>query len=187
MRKRGELDLVQIQDAIYDWVNSVTKGVLEGLQIVWRDQAESIPPRPFVSLKFIAGPSPTDRDGNVFLGDAGKPMNIGMQMEATLSVQVFGNTQIHRPIASQLAQDLNASLLRPTIRNALKKGGVAIQGLGKPQNLSALEESKYEERAGFDLELGLVQNIQDQPGEIKEVNISKTVDGNTTDQTVVLP
>lgn len=187
-RVNGQLDLVQIQDAIYDWVNSVMKVDLEGLQIVWRDQSEAIPPRPFVSLKLIYGPAPTDRDGSIYPGGKGEPDNIGMQMEATLSVQVFGNTQIHRPVAYQLAVDLNSSLLRPSVRTALKRGGVSIQGLGKPQNLSALEESKFEERAGFDIELGMVQNVLDQPGEIEEVNISGKVDGDDLPlNQVVLP
>lgn len=183
----GTLDLVQIQDALYDWVYSVTRGILEEHQIVWRDQSEQIPARPFVSLKLISGPSPTDRDGSIFLNGKAQPINVGMQMEAALSVQVFGNTQIHRSVAHQLAMDLNTSLLRPSIRDALKAKGIAIQGLGKPQNLSALEESKFEERAGFDVELGLVQNILDQPGNIERINITQTVDGDTTDKTVVLP
>lgn len=185
----GTLNLAQIQDAIYDWINSVTTGVLDEEQIVWRDQTEQLPPRPFVSLKFTSGPSPTDRDPSLFLGTADQPFNVGMQMEASLSVQVFGNTQIKEgPRAWQIALDLNSSLMEPAVRTALKQGGVSIQGLGKVQNLTALEESKYEERAAFEIELGMVQNITDKTGTIGTVKYQGTVDDSELpEQTVTLP
>jgi hypothetical protein len=174
----GTLDLVQIQNAIYDWIKDSTHGVLEEpLQIVWRNQGEPVPPRPFVGLKLISGPSPTDRDPNVFLNAGSAPIGYGMQMEGVLSVQVYGNTKVHRPMAYQLALDLNSSLLSSEVRRKLKVGGVSIQGLGKPQNMSAVEESQYEERAGFEIELGMVQNITDKTTVIEQVNIHGTVNG----------
>jgi hypothetical protein len=184
----GTLDLVQIQNAIYDWINDTTQGVLEEpLQIIWRQQGEPVPPRPFVGLKLISGPSPTDREPNVFINADGSS-GYGMQMEAVLSVQVYGNIKVHRPLAYQLAVDLNSSLFGSEARRKLKAAGVSIQGLGKPQNLTALEESQYEERAGFELELGMVQNIVDQPGTIETVNIKGTVDGEPLpEQTITLP
>jgi len=185
----GTLNLALIQDAIYDWVNSVTTGILDDIQIVWRDQTEQLPPRPFASLKLIALPATTDRDPNVILGTADQPMTYAMQMEASLSLQVYGNTQItNGPIATQLAIDLHSSLMREDVRNALKQGGVSIQGLGKPQNLSALEESKYEERAGFDIDLGLVQNITDKTGTIGTVKIQGEIDNTELPlETITLP
>lgn len=185
----GTLDLDKIKDAIYDWVKEATQGVLEeDNQIIWRNQSEPLPARPCVTLKFISGPSPTDRDPSLFIGAVGQPIVAGMQQEAVLSVQVFGNPQMPRPSAYQLAIDLNSSLMLPAVRLALKAGGVSIQGLGKPQNLTALEETKYEERAGFEVEMGMVQNISDKvTTTIGTVNLDKTVDDVETDQTVILP
>lgn len=179
----GTLNLVAIEDTIYNWVNGSLTGILEPEQIVWRNGSEPLPPRPCVTLKFTYGPAPIARDGNII--PAGN--TVGMQMEATLSVQVFGNTQMNKPLAQQIAIDLNSSLLRREVRLQLNRGGVSIQQVGKPLNLTALEESRYEERAGFDLSLGMVQNVTDQPGQIDSVNLNKTVDGDTTEQTVTLP
>lgn len=183
----GTLDLVQIQDAIYDWINSVTQGVIEEpIQIAWRNQSEPMPPRPCVTLKFTYGPAPIARDASVRRTAKGE-LIVGMQQEATLSIQVFGNSQVHRPMAYQLAVDLNSSLMRQSIKDDLKRGGVSIQELGKPQNMTALEESEYEERAGFELSLGMVQNILDDPGTIKTVNLSQTADGTKKIKTIILP
>jgi hypothetical protein len=187
----GALDLEKIQNALYDWVWSVAEGVMgkdPELRITWRNQGEPIPPRPFVSLKFIDGPRPIGRSPNFYslktVND--KTVNYGMQHEATLSVQVFGNTRTSKPLANQLAVDLNSSLMRQTILDALKVGGVAIQGLGSVKNLSALEESDYEERAGFELALGLVQNVQDTPVTIGTVNVGGTASGKPVNVRVTL-
>lgn len=186
----GSLDLVRIRKAIYDWIYTVTLGVLENnlLQIVWMDQSEMIPPRPFVGLKITYGPAPIARRGNFFLGAVGKPMNVGIQMEATLSIQVYGNTQIcPQPLAMQMANDINTSLMRQTILDALKVGGVSVQEVGKVRNLSALEESRYEERAGFEVGLGMVQNLADNPGTIGTVNVDGDVSGKPADTEIILP
>lgn len=178
----GTLDLAAIEDAIYDWIKDITQGVLDDVQIVWRNQSQPLPPRPCVTLKFTYGPAPTDRDPNIFLGPPSGPMTFGMQMEANLSIQVFGNTQVNKPMAYQLAVDLNSSLMFDTVRRRLKVAGISIQEVGKPQNMTALEESQYEERAGFELGLGMAQNITDaaEPtGTIETINVQKKVDGET--------
>lgn len=183
----GTLNLVAIQDTIYNWVNSSMQGILEPDQIIWRNQSEPLPPRPCVTLKFTYGPSPVARDGNVISGGVGCD-TIGMQQEATLSVQVFGNTKMHKPMADQIAIDLNSSLLRREVRRVLNIGGVSIHSVGKPQNMTALEESRYEERAGFELSLGMVQNVTDAPGKIEHLNINRTVGGESLPaQTINLP
>lgn len=185
----GTLDLVKIQDALYDWINGITQGVLDDpIQIIWRNQSEPLPARPCVTLKFISGPSPTDRDPAVFLNAANAPINAGMQMEAVLSVQVFGNTKIHRPMAYQLCVDIVSSLFSKEVLRKLHQGGVAIQGKGNVTNLTALEETQYEERAGFELDLGMAQNIVDESTTIQTVNLEREVNGeDLPGQTINLP
>lgn len=174
----GTLDLEKIKDSIYDWVYSVTANVLtdEG-QIVWRQQSEPLPARPCVTLKFIDGPRPIARQGNLFLNPGENFVSYGIQMEATLSVQVFGNTSLNQlaGLAMQLALDLNSSLMRQSILDMLKLGGVAVQVVGSPKNLTALEESRYEERAGFDITLGMAQNIVDTPDTIGSLNLGGSI------------
>lgn len=166
----GTLNLKKVKDALFDWVNLVSGGILQPEQIIFRDQGEALPPRPCVTMKIIDGPTPIARNASLTYGPKTGPYTAGLQHEMHLSVQVFGNKLIQRPTAMQLTLDLNSSLTRQSILDKLKAAGVTVQELGKQQNLSALEESQYEERAGFDLTLGLVQNLTDEPGNIELVN-----------------
>lgn len=184
----GTLNLVAIENSIYNWINKVTQGILDEAQIVWRNQSEPLPARPCVTMKWIDGPKPIARSGNRFLNAANQKPVVGIQMEATLSIQIFGNTQItNGRLALQLAIDLNSSLLRQDILDDLKRGGVAVQMVGSPKNLSALEESRYEDRAGFELGLGLVQNVTEDVGVIKTVNVEEHAGTHDNTKTINLP
>jgi hypothetical protein len=183
----GSLNLELIQDALYDWVATVTEGVFQDDEehILWRNQSQPLLARPCITLKIIDGPRPVGRNANEFSAASGNIMKlgVGIQQEMTLSVQVFGNVNIHRPMAHQLAIDLNSSLIRQSILDQLKIGGVSVQEVGKPRNLTALEETEYEERAGFELSLGLTQNMTDTASTIGTVNAD--IVGNS--KTIVLP
>jgi len=178
----GTLDLKQIEDGFFQWVKEITQGIIPDSQILWRNQSEPLPPRPCVTMKIIDGPTPTDRNGSLFFNpksgqtpptsNQNPNFNVGMQMEMTVSIQVFGNKRVPRPRAIQLTLDLNSSLIRQSILDKLKKAGISIQGKSQVRNLTALEETEYEERAGFDINVGLVQNVLDQPGTIETVNMT---------------
>ncbi len=166
----GTFNLEKTKDALYQWVKEVTTGIITENQIIWRNQGEPLPARPCVTLKIIDGPSPIARNGNLFRGGKNDPFTVGIQMDMVLSVQVFGNTKKGQSTALQLSIDLNSSLIRQSILDKLRKFDIGVQEVGKVRNLSAIEENDYEERAGFEITLGLVQNITDQPGIIKTVN-----------------
>lgn len=184
---RGTLILAAIEDAIYDFIYSQVQGVLEGDQIIWRNQSQPLPPRPCVTLKFTAGPSTTDRDGNLISGGSSGPDVVGSQMEATLSVQVFGNTQIHRPMAAQLALDLHSSLLTRAVKMQLSARGIGIMGNGRTLNLTAVEETEYEERGGFEIDLSMAQNLVDKVETIGTINLGGEVSEIPVDQEITLP
>jgi hypothetical protein len=184
----GTLNIESIKDTIFTWVFNVTRGVVDDLQIVWRNQSEPVPPRPFIGLKIIAGPNPIARSPNTYMNPGTNTITVGMQMEATLSVQVFGNTLITNiPTARQIANDLNTSLFLADVLADLSAGGVAVQALGKVQSLTALEESEYEERSGFEIELGLVQNITRPTSTITSVNVEMETDAGNRTIPIILP
>jgi hypothetical protein len=185
----GTLNLVTVENALYDWVRDITKGLFpDGEEhIVWRNESEPLQARPCVTLKMIDGPRPVGRQGNLFFNAKTAPFSIGMQMEATLSVQVFGSSINKVPSARQITLDLNSSLLRQSVLDKLKFAGISIQEVGKPRNLTALEETEYEERGGFELTLGLAQNMTDEPGTIETVNLEiETPDGDRS-KSITLP
>lgn len=179
----GQLSLVQIQDAIYDWIKKETDGVVDPEAIVWRDQSKPAPLRPLVSLKIIDGPRSVGRDPSLFNAPQ-KKFTAGVQQVLTVSVQAFGSSTVSRPIAGQLAIDLHSSLLKQQVRQPLSKAGLSVQDLGQPRNLSAVEETEYEERWGFEVQFGAAQNVLDDPSTIETVNIAGNVDGTPVTTTI---
>lgn len=171
----GTLILANVQKTIYTWIRKQVNGVIPAEQIIWRNQSEPFPPRPCVTMKITDGPRRTGFGDNIqFIG--GTKYNIGGQRELTVSIQIFGNTKVNRPMAYQLALDLNSSLSLMTVLEQLRAGGVSVLKQGDPSNITALEETEYEERAQFDVLFGIAQNIVDDPGTIEHVGpIGQTI------------
>ena len=171
-----KLNIAKIQKALYDWIKSETDGVIPQDQIVWRNQSEPLPTRPCVSMKIISGPKRTGyQDNTVMASDTA--IMIGGQREMTVSIQVFGNRMIHRPLSNQMALDLNSSLSKSSVLDRLSASGVAVCNQGEVTNLTALEETEYEERAGFDVLLSVAENITDETGFIEHADVTPDVSG----------
>jgi hypothetical protein len=170
------LILAYVQKAIYNWVRLQVAGVIPDSQILWRNQSEPLPPRPCVTMKVIDGPRRTGYNDHVLYSGTGTKFFVGGQRIMTVSIQVFGNTKVLRPMAYQLAFDLNSSLSLPSVLDLLRSSNVGVLQQGEPTNLTALEETEYEERAGFDVLFSLAQNILDDPSAIEHVGpIGKTI------------
>lgn len=177
--KTRTLILANIQKTIYSWVRTQVNGLIEPGSIIWRNQSEPLPPRPCVTMKITDGPSRTGyQDNMVYIGGTdGTQYNVGGQRTMKVSFQVYGNTKIHRPMAYQLAVDLNSSLSLQTVLDQLRAGGISVLTQGEPLNITALEETEYEERAQFDVMFGLAQNVVDDPGVIEHVGpIGSTIE-----------
>lgn len=171
----GTLKLAQIQDAIYHFIKKELAGAIDDSSIIWRNQSQPLPPRPCVTMKITDGPRPVGGLVDNLYDASGDRFTNGQQMEMTVSIQVFGNTQVHRPMAYQLTLDLHSALSKESVRQDLRKAGIAVHGRGEPKNITALEETEYEERAQFDVLLGVAQNVVDDPGTIETVTGSGTV------------
>jgi hypothetical protein len=167
------LNLARIQRAFYDWTRDQTDGVIDAQSILWRDGSEPLPPRPCVTLKVTSGPQRVGLQDSLMY-DQGNRFTIGGQRVMVVSIQVFGNKQMG-PKAYQLATDLSSSLSKLTILDRLRASGVAIQGQTNVTNITALEESEYEERAQFDVTLGVAQNVVDDPGIIEQAVLTPNV------------
>lgn len=168
----GSLNVSEIQKTIFNWIESRTRGLIPSSQILWRQQSEPLPRRPCVTLKVISGPTRVGYfdDGMTFIGGpTGSQFNIGGHREMVISVQVFGSSRVKTMDAIQLAADLNTSLALTSVLQLLRAGGIAVLRRGDPSNLTALEETEYEERVQFDMTIGVAQNIIDDPGVIEHV------------------
>jgi hypothetical protein len=172
----AKLVLADIQRAIYYWVKQETAGVIPQEQIIWRNQSEPLPPRPCVTMRITSGPRRTGYSDNIhyLMGDQ---FIIGGQRVLVVSIQVFGNMKVSRPMAYQLACDLSASLSKLTVLDKFRAAGIAVFDQGDPLNITALEETEFEERAAFDLTLGVAENVLDDPGVLERANVTSHVTG----------
>lgn len=168
---KGKLLIDSIKDTIYDWVKKRTEGIIDQESILFRDQSQPLPPRPCVAMKITTGPMRTGFQDNLGIDDATGKTSVGGQRVLVLSVQVFGNTKVHAPLAEQLTADLNASLSLPSVLALLRKGGIAVFNQGEVTNLTDIEETEYEERAEFSVMLGVAENQVDDPGYFTSVGV----------------
>lgn len=171
---KKSIRLDRVQRAIHAWVVRELQGDVPPEQVIWRQQSEPLPPRPCVALKVIDGPRRVGYSDDVrYVG--GRRFNVGGQRVMTVSVQVFGSTRVHRPMAYQIGIDLNSSLSKATTLEGLRRDGLAVFNQGEVLNLTALEETEFEERSGFDVLFGLAQNVVDDPGIIETANVTPHV------------
>jgi hypothetical protein len=172
-----QLSLVQVQDALYTWISTELKQSIDPGSSIWREQSQALPPRPCVTMKITDGPQRTGYGDNVqYLNDGlRKNFKIGGQRLMTCSIQIFGSTIIRQPGAYQSALRLNASLSRLTVLDRLRSAGIAVLKQGDVLNITELEETEYEERAQFDVQLCVAENMTDDPGIIEHANITETI------------
>ena len=168
-----KLDLAEIRLGLYNWVKDELKGRIPSGQIIWRLQSRPLPARPCVTLRLIQGPNRLGTSDNYCpKGDGSDDFVVGGHRSMILSVQVFGDLKIMDPVAFQLASDLNASLSKVTVTDVLRTYGIAVSDPGDVSDISALEETEYEDRAQFDVSLIVAENVEDRPGVIETYEVT---------------
>lgn len=177
MASKYTLSIADTRKAIYNWIRKELAGVVEPDHIIWRDQSQALPARPCVTMKITSGPTRVGYGDNIAFvgGTTGSQFNVGGQRTMVLSIQVFGNSQISGPRAYQIATDLSFSLSKMTTLDSLRGSGIGILKQGDVTNITELEETEFEERGQFDVELSLADNVVDDPSIIEHVNITPDV------------
>lgn len=183
----NELDLAFVKQNIFNWVkNEIDLGNISipEEQVIFREQSEPLPPRPCVTLKIISGPRRLGTSDPIrFQAGSDDIWDIGGQRAITLSVQVFGNTT-QQDSAAVIANSLNISLSKMSVTDllragildgAIRKGSLAVWEVGDVSDISALEETAFEDRAQFDVIMGVVDSVEDQPGVIETVELTNGI------------
>lgn len=104
--------------------------------------------------------------------------NIGGQRQATVRVECFGNNAV------SMASQAVTSLSKRTVLDLLSVAGVAVQDKNPVQNLTAMLETVFEERAVFDFNIGLADSVEDDLGVIEKVELAGEIDDFEVDLTV---
>lgn len=131
------MSFADIRQAIYSWVRTETN-----LTVIWKDQAEARPPRPYVALKLISGPRKRGHDD---LRQAAGVFEVHGQRHWTCSIEILGSG------AMDTAMQLQTSLEDPSIQEALSAKGLAYKRAENAQDLSKVLDTSIESRAQMDV------------------------------------
>lgn len=162
------IDFQAFRLAIIDWVSAATD--LPNDKMVWEDQSESRPPRPYVSLKLI---NPGQRKGHDVLipAESSGYHNAGLR-EFMLSVNLYGAESFEK---SYMAM---SGIEDPLVLEEFKSKGIAYIACSQLRDLTRSVAGRYESRHQFDVRFRLADNMAVDPGTIEKVEITDEINGN---------
>lgn len=148
-----------LQLAIYNWVTDVL-----GIQVIWENQSEHRPERPYASLNLTVFPTKLGHDDARMVGDKFKVQGL---REMTLSVNVYGAE------AFEFLSDLQSSHEMPSIRQQLLRDCIVVVSTSEVRNLSELHEARFQTRGQMDVQLRTNYVAEDtETGYIERVEIT---------------
>lgn len=145
----------------------------EEVRVVFSDQAQPRLDYPYATIRLDS----IQRNGWDEIRSIDPVTNIatiGGQRSATVSIQYFGLNPME-----QISKAYN-SLEKITVLDALSAGGIAIIQKNPIQNLTAMLETIFENRATFDFFIGYAENVEDDLGVIESAELSGEIQGNKT-------
>lgn len=172
----------EIEKEIVRW-SKVESGV--GIAL-WDEQATQDPgegekfPKPYLSLKIISGPLPISERrvepvGNQ-PGDIDK-FEISKVFQFTLNVAIVADKSENLKILN----DLQMSLEKDTVRENFNRNGFTFIETANILDDTTLLSTMYELRANMDIMFNFTSVIIDEPGEVHEVSIGRTINGEVLD------
>lgn len=160
--------MITIADAkktIYNWIDKEMKGQVS--KVIWRDQGAPRPPRPYVGLKIISGPTITG-DDDQRESSPGIYTVVG-QREMTVEIAVYGENSL------DLCHKLEQSLQRGSVLDTFAASEVSVLRGTSTVNLTIpLDAQTFESRAQFEVVFGFVTGSTDEQGYIEDVSGTDT-------------
>ena len=172
------LNIDEIKDVIRDWALGVT-----GSDVIWAKFDGKQPSAPFVSLNIERTPqnhedyvgSEVDESGNI---------SIVGHRTLVINVLVLGSSDDLSNTAMQIAENLKASLQKPSVQYTFREFGISVVNQTDPQDVSFLYTgTSWEKRATFDATFGAAFTDSDNVGYFNTIEISGEAK-NETGQTI---
>lgn len=154
-----------IRQAIYNWVK-----VESDLTVIWKDQSEARPPRPYIALKLISGPRKVGHD-DLRQGIVG--VEVHGQRHWTCSIDVIGAG------AMDMISQLQTSLEDPEVLAGLRARGLAVIKSEDAVDLTTPLDTGFETRAKMDVlfSANVTRSQPDPTGAIENVSGTNQIDG----------
>lgn len=168
-----------LEDAIHAFFVAATG--LAATSVVWSEQANPQPARPFATLKILSGPvrlSPVDEvrqsyNSGATLGQEITHTVVG-QREITVSCQVFSDNVHGASSARAVLAKAQTGLFLPTIRYALNAVGLSVIASDAINDLTELVSNKFQSRANLDIRFNCVDDASQVHGYIDDAEFSGT-------------
>lgn len=173
---------LEIQDNIWTWAEANTP---PDCPVIWDKPNVPRPCEPYVTLNLIIPSLKTGHDSWRYL--SGDDYCIGGQRTLTLSVIAYGpdiKDQVPQGIlsAQQIIMDLRDSLENPLVLLELRRNGLAVHNEPVVNDISALLETGFQDRANMDIVLGFAHNQTVPVGIIEKVEGEGTIEGALTQE-----
>lgn len=166
----------QIIQALKDWLNG-NKGSA-GITVIRANQNAPRPALPYITL-YVTSTTMGDHS-NISAPNSAGTASIENEQAVMASVQCFGDD------SKSIMDGLRQSLEKVTVRQALRAAGLPyIRTLNGVNDLTEVVGTKYETRAGMDLEFRAVSAVTDNIGVIESVEGTATVDTGLNDELTV--
>lgn len=151
------------EDAIYDFIKAI---VGSSVSVIWEEQGEDRPSKPYVSLCIISGPTKIGNRAEMTYKETDTYTRY-FQKKFTLSISVFANNN-----DSYIINNIQNSLYLEDKLNILRSGGISVWNQIGPSNISRVIDDDWEYRSHLDAIMSYGENIDDITGEIRKVEIN---------------
>lgn len=145
--------------AVYDLIR---KYINPAATVIWENQAEARPPKPYCALLFITGPIRIGHDSEIVVTDKTQVRGI---REMVLSVNYFGTNALAEMSRLQTAFGF------PSAREMLLRDNIVFVKETGLRDLSSLMENRFESRSQMDVMIRLTENVTDIDSTIVEAVI----------------
>lgn len=162
----------EVYKFLFDWLVAET-----GLKVIMANEKGPRPNRPYVSLNFLnasaelGGSTQTIRETVNEDGDPITLVNTAAMRKAVASINVFGDNAI------DTLSKVRDSLDRPDVTQKFEAAEIAHLDNGPVNDLTALQETIYEERGQMDLTVSFAVESEVDVGTIESVELDGILGG----------
>ncbi len=174
------INFKDVKQTLYNWV--ITQVPL-GMPVIFYMPNSPRPEVPYISL-YLNSITQVNRDYAATNSDSFGVVNMKGDRQFTVQVQGYGNDPL------TVLENIRTSLQKQSVLDILRSGGIVYYSSLGINDITALIDSQFEQRAQLDLSMGIAQIYTDDPGyfdtiEVEEI-ISDQIDVVIYDQIITL-
>lgn len=161
-----------VKKGLYDAMRAILPNVV---MVIWADQNQERPARPYLTMKLIMGPQRRGNDEQRY-GNDGSINHTGVR-EFDLSINLYG------PKAQEYLSMIQSYLNFESIKSILLEKDLVFVRDSGVRDLSLLLENRTETRAQLDLHFRTSANViesEEEVGSIETVELENEMDGTIT-------